>query len=144
MNVSDLKNIDLSAITHSHTSAALLWLSSISRKDKWDLSEKQQCKILGHWDIELYKEKMALCLSGSLVTLDDERIIRLSLLLKFHRLLSSISPQNFDSSLLFNSLNSADFLQGSSIREYLLKDSSLDRYVDLKNYLEAVTADRYS
>lgn len=144
MNVSDLKNIDLSTITHSHTSAALLWLSSISRKDKWNLSEKQQCEILGHWDIELYKEKLASCLNGNSITLDDERTIRLSLLLKFHRLLSSISPENYDSSLLFNSLNSADFLEGASIREYLLKDSSLERYVDLKNYLETVTADQYS
>lgn len=144
MNVNDLKNIDLSSITPAHTSASLLWLSSISRKEKWNLSEKNQCELLGHWDIELYRQKMSSCLSGSLVELDEERIIRLSLLLKFHRLLNSISPQNVDSSLFFNSLNSGDFLQGSSIRDYLLKDPSLERFLQLKDYLESITADRYS
>ncbi len=90
------------------------------------------------WDVQ------SSCLSGSLVELDEERIIRLSLLLKFHRLLNSISPQNVDSSLFFNSLNSGDFLQGSSIRDYLLKDPSLERFLQLKDYLESITADRYS
>lgn len=144
MKADDLKNIDFSKITTSHASASLLWFSSISRKEKWSLSEREQCQILGGWDIDIYQQKLLLCLNGDLIELDKEIIVRLSLLLKFHKLLETLSPENFDSSLLFNTLNSGDFLNGSSIREYLLKDSSLDRYFELKNYLEAITAGEYS
>jgi hypothetical protein len=144
MNERNLADFDLSVITSSHVTAGLLWFSSISRKEKWALSEKEQCQMLGNLDFELYQQKMSLCFNGDAVELDDEVIIRLSLLMTFHRLLESFSPQNFDSSLLFNRLNSGDFLKGASIREYLLKDSSLDRYFDLKNYLEAIGAGYYA
>jgi hypothetical protein len=144
MTQRNLADMNFSAITPSHVTAGLLWFSSISRKEKWALSEKEQCQILGNLDFELYQKMMSLCLNGDQVELDDEVKIRLSLLMTFHRLLDCLSPQNFDSSLLFNRLNSGDFLQGASIREYLLKDSSLDRYFDLKDYLETIGAGYYA
>lgn len=140
MKISELKNIDLRLITPVHCSASLLWLSRISRKDKWRLSEIEQCKLLGDWEVKLYRKKMSACLSGSLVELDEDRIIRLSLLLKFHKLLDSMSPQFMGSSVLFNKVNSGDFLNGASVREYLLKDVSLERFLELKDYLETIAA----
>lgn len=130
--------IDLLPITPAHCSASLLWLSRISRKDKWSLSEVEQCKLLGNWDIGLYRQKMSASLSGRQVELDKARIIRLSLLLKFHKLLDSLSPQGMDSSVLFNRVNSGEFLKGASIRQYLLKDASLQHFFELKAYLETI------
>ncbi|MEN0036749.1 MAG: hypothetical protein AAGC78_06760 [Cellvibrio sp.] len=142
--VRDLKDIDLHSITPAHCSASLLWLSNISRKEKWGLSEAEQCELLGGWSIEIYRQMISLSLSGNLVALDEDRIIRLSLLLKFHKLLDSLSPQTMDASVLFNRVNSGYFLKGASIREYLLKDASLERFLALIDYLETAIADRYS
>lgn len=143
MKSHDLRNFDFSKISSSHASAGLLWLSTISQKEKWCLAPKQQCEILGKLDFDIYQNWIGLALNGSPVEMDEERLICLSLLLKIHKLLDSLCPTNTDSSILFKNLNSGDFLNGASIREYLLRDSSLDRYFELTDYLEQISSGSY-
>lgn len=132
-------SVDINDMTQRGLRAGITWLAQMSSDDKWDLTERDVCILLGGIEVEEY---MAMKLSAELgdpVVMASDTQERLGVLLGIWKGLVLFVPENKKDLAYswFSKPNDVEFLMGKSIKAYLLEDKSLDALYRTRNYLYA-------
>ena len=114
---------------------SLQWLFKQSSPDRWNLSDTDLANVLGIDEelIEKLKSDVAL---GKQIELNESASTRLPLLLSINKAIYSISPDGQEN-LFFTNPNSGSFLEGRSIKEYLISSASIDSMLEIIKWLKS-------
>jgi hypothetical protein len=114
---------------------SLQWLFKQSSPDRWNLNNTDLANVLGIDEelIEKLKSDVAL---GKQIELNESASTRLPLLLSINKAIYNISP-NGQESLFFTSPNSGNFLNGLSIKEFLIEDATTDAMAEIITWLKS-------
>lgn len=112
----DLKNKD------DITSISLQWLFKQASPSSWNLNNSELTNLLGINEDSIRGIEGDLAL-GLPVELTEDTNIRLSMLLSIYKGIHEISP-NGQENTFFANPNSGDFLNGLSIKEFLIKEAT--------------------
>lgn len=117
----------------------IIWIERQSREDRWGLTESEVCTLLGGISQQQYLSYIASAHLEELSNLPDDVTNRLSLLLNIHKSLYLTAPQGMGYQF-FNRPNTGSFLNGLSVKQYLLRDGSLDSMLSICRWLGASAA----
>ncbi|PWK52816.1 hypothetical protein [Pleionea mediterranea] len=133
-----VKATEAPKITPEHVSAAIRWLSDVSRIDKWNLSISDQALLLGVKE-RTYKSWKKKASEGQGVEVSKDTQDRLSYLLGIMKGLKMISPMERGELVFewFSSPNKNPVFNGKSIRDYLLENGSMISLHNTRSYLDA-------
>jgi hypothetical protein len=126
----DLKNKD------DITSISLQWLFKQASPNSWNLNNSELANLLGinEGSIRGIEGDLAL---GLPVALSAESNIRLPMLLSIYKGIHEISPDGQETAF-FTNTNSGDFLNGLSIKEFLIEEATTDAMAKVIVWLKSL------
>jgi hypothetical protein len=113
------------------------WLFKQASNDYWDLKASDLANLLGVDEelIKKFKDDLEL---GGLIELTEDAKFRISMLLAINKALHDISPEGQEVAF-FKSPNSGSFLNGISIKEFLIKEATLEAMAGVLAWLRSST-----
>lgn len=128
-------------LTQAHFVAAINWISKMCKSEYWNLTDNEAAKLLGMKDAATYKELVTQALTNQFIFISDETSERISLLLGIWKYSQILAPANRAdlANKLFIAPNSNPLLQGNSIKDFLLKNNSIDNFYTIKRYLASAS-----
>ncbi|WP_309045668.1 hypothetical protein [Marinobacter sediminicola] len=125
-------------LTATHSTAGLRWL--FERKGLWGLTMSDLGRLLGGISLRTLGDWKHRVNSGATVEVSRDVNDRISLLLGIHKGLTRITPSGHESMAYEWFQKPIDLmgLQGSSIRDYLIKQGSMDALYYIRRNLDAM------
>lgn len=114
---------------------SLQWLFKQASPDRWDLNNADLASVLGIKE-ELVEKLKADITHGKQIELNESASTRLPLLLSIKKAIHDISPDGQEN-LFFTNPNSSSFLEGKSIKEYILNSASIDSILGIIKWLKS-------
>ncbi len=131
-----MTNID--NLTQEHLTAAIQWISKMSRPDRWNLTNENVARLLGI-DVAIFNEMQSNALSGQPVMLTSDAVERLSLLRRVWKALNLVVPhQRQDLALQwFSTPTTIPTFKNKSIKDFLLESNTVEAFCEVIAYLHA-------
>jgi deoxyhypusine synthase len=128
-------------LTQEHLRAGVRWIFRMSSSEKWNLTDAEVTKLLGLKHVDEVIVLRTAVENDIPIFITDETKERISLLLGIWKHLQLLAPAGRSSIMynLFNSPNSGIFLQGKSIKDYLLTQNDASAFYDAKRYLASIS-----
>jgi hypothetical protein len=125
-------------LTATHSTAGLRWL--FERRELWKLTMSDLGHLLGGISLRTLSDWKRRVSSGASVEVSRDVNDRISLLLGIHQGLTLITPSGHESMAYEWFQKPIDLmgLQGSSIRDYLIKQGSMDALYYIRRSLDAM------
>lgn len=126
-------------IEREHLAAAISWMSEMCLPEKWGISDIEASTLLGLEKQVSFSELRTQAANNETLSLSNETIQRLSLLLGIWKHLQILAPAGRrDLAIgMFNQPNSGTLLKGQSIKTYLLETNNIDAFYEIKRYLQS-------
>lgn len=123
--------------THEFNVAqALLWLEEMREPNKWDLSQKQTCELMGGVTRNTYRGWISKANSGEPFKIARDQLTRLSLMAGIHKALTISSPKGYEFDF-FKRPNKHPMFGEQSAKELLLNDGDILLMFAVRNYFDA-------
>jgi hypothetical protein len=122
-----------------HITAAIGWMSEMCVAENWNISDEEARTLLSLGEHGSFSELRTQAANNETLSLSDETIQRLSLLLgiwKHSQILAPAGRKDLALSV-FNRPNSGALLKGQSIKTYLLEANNIDAFYEIKRYLQS-------
>lgn len=126
------------ALTAPHSTAGLRWL--FERRERWGLTMSDLGHLLGGISLRILSDWKRRANSGATVEVSRDVNDRISLLLGIHKGLRLITPSGHENLAYEWFRKPIDLmgLQGSSIRDYLIEQGSMDALYYIRRNLDAM------
>ncbi|WP_417447377.1 hypothetical protein [Kangiella sp.] len=129
MDISTVDKVDLS----KNCANVILWLKQQSAQQCWDLSDDEMATLLGGIQTEKWKYWQEISEDIGMLDLELKTIERLSLLAGIYKAIHQSVPIGLHYSSFKRPVNHPLF-EGLSVKEYLLKNSSINDFYEVRNY----------
>src|SRR5690606_30143957 len=131
-------SLPISSLTEAHLEAGILWIAKMSARDKWNLTDEDVANLLGGIDTAAYQNMKRKAAEGKPLTMTQETVERLSLLLGIWKALQLMIPANRQDLAVswFNKSNRSSMFANKSIKEFMLEKKTIDAMYEVKEYLD--------
>ncbi|MFD1385037.1 hypothetical protein ACFQ45_16915 [Rhodanobacter aciditrophus] len=111
---------------------AIEWLETMRSEDRWNLTTDEMCILLAT-SIEQYQAWLELAADEVDFKLDENTLMRASVLAGVHKALASTAPSGQEYTF-FNRASKASPFDGRTAKELLLDDPSIENLFLVRNY----------
>jgi hypothetical protein len=128
----------ISNLTQDHLVASVLWIYKMSDARRWNLIDSEVASLLGGIRVETYRDLLFRAERGLQITMTEDGVERLSLLLGMWEGLQHLVPSGRQDLAFawFNKPNSSLLLKNHSIKNYLLENNTLEGFSIVRDYLD--------
>jgi hypothetical protein len=121
--------IDTKNLTQAHLIAALQWFTKMCGPTRWYINDADAAKMIDLQNADAFTTLRTKADRNDFITLTEDSIERLSLLLGIWKELQLLAPPEL-ALQMFNRPNQGTLLKNLSIRDFLLQNNSLEAYYE--------------